>query len=66
MMRRVPSIIEIWFFEFIFLMALGLGLGRLLDGIGVGVVTHRELAAIGEQERRRSQDGADASAPAGG
>jgi hypothetical protein len=34
-MRRVPSIIEIWFFEFIFLMALGLGLGRLLDGLGV-------------------------------
>jgi hypothetical protein len=35
MMRRVPSLTEIWFFEFIFLMATGLGLGRLLDGIGV-------------------------------
>lgn len=35
MTRRVPSIIEIWFFEFVFLMALGLGLGRLLDGVGI-------------------------------
>jgi hypothetical protein len=36
LLRRVPSIIEIWFFEFLFLMALGLGVGRLLDGLGVG------------------------------
>ena len=36
LLRRVPSIIEIWFFEFLFLMALGLGFGRLLDGLGAG------------------------------
>ena len=35
-LRRVPSIIEVWFFEFIFIMALAMGLGRLLDGLGVG------------------------------
>jgi hypothetical protein len=36
LLQRVPSIIEIWFFEFLFLMATGLGVGRLLDGLGVG------------------------------
>lgn len=36
LLQRVPSIIEIWFFEFLFLMALGLGVGRLLDGLGAG------------------------------
>jgi hypothetical protein len=35
-LRRVPSIIEVWFFEFIFIMALAMGLGRLLDGLGIG------------------------------
>jgi hypothetical protein len=35
-LRRVPSIIEVWLFEFIFIMALAMGLGRLLDGLGVG------------------------------
>jgi hypothetical protein len=32
----VPSIIEIWFFEFLFIMALAMGIGRLADGLGVG------------------------------
>jgi hypothetical protein len=35
-MRRVPSIIEIWFFEFLCIMGLSLGIARLLDGLGVG------------------------------
>ena len=34
-LRRVPSIIEVWFFEFLFIMALAMGLGRLLDGRGL-------------------------------
>ena len=36
LLQRVPSIIEIWFYEFLFLVALGLGVGRLLDGLGAG------------------------------
>ncbi len=36
LLQRVPSIIEVWFFEFLFLMATGLGVGRLLDGLGLG------------------------------
>ena len=36
LLQRVPRIVEIWFFEFLFLMAMGLGAGRLLDGLGTG------------------------------
>lgn len=41
LLQRVPSIIEIWFFEFLFLMATGLGIGRLLDGLGAGGCPHK-------------------------
>jgi hypothetical protein len=36
LLRRVPSIIEIWFLEFLALLALGLGLGAWSDAFGLG------------------------------
>ncbi len=35
-LRRVPSIIEIWFLEFLALIPLSLGIGHWLNGVGAG------------------------------